>query len=592
MDDTTGPASNSPANLDLGLGEAGELNNLGELGELGELNNLGGPADPITPPDPNTPPETAGAVVTRLRQDPSLSNTDQGEWFEKLFCQVAPTIPEFEIAEIHRWKLWDDKPKHLPNRTNKDLGIDAVARLNSGEWVAIQCKCKADGNEVTKAELDSFVSGSQQPLFALRWIVSTSPLGRNALETTGNPSHSIRYMDFWEQLADQPVPVSVEAAAAERPALKPWPQQQAASDHVVAGFENADRGKLVMACGTGKTFTSLRSAEELVPEGGTILFAAPSIALVSQARREWLRHTAAARGTDALVVCSDTGAGGRGASEDLADIGVNELACPVYDQPDQIAEKLNHAERTRTCVVLGTYQPLDKIAAAQTQHGAQGFDLAIADEAHRTTGAEKTTAGKASPFHLIPHDQHIQTAKRLYMTATPRVHTPKSKKQAADKNIDVTDMDDRSAYRREPHRLGFREAVEAGKLSDYRVIVLGVAEPETSAALKQRLEALAANKEAATVDAMARARAVSLAINATAQGNEQEKPERLPRSQAFANSIPRPEQHAQTLSDSCLHTLTTKAEPGSINPNRPPAGDINPLKFQSRCARMQACLHS
>ena len=397
----------------------------------------------------------------------------------------------------------------------------SAAEQRRGEWVAIQCKCKADGNEVTKAELDSFVSGSQQPLFALRWIVSTSPLGRNALETTGNPSHSIRYMDFWEQPADQPV--SVEAEAAERPALKPWPQQQAASGHVVAGFENADRGKLVMACGTGKTFTSLRSAEELVPEGGTILFAAPSIALVSQARREWLRHTAAARGTDALVVCSDTGAGGRGASEDLADIGVNELACPVYDQPDQIAEKLNHAERARTCVVLGTYQSLDKIAAAQTQHGAQGFDLAIADEAHRTTGAEKTTAGKVSPFHLIHHDQHIQAAKRLYMTATPRVHTPKSKKQAADKNIDVTDMDDRSTYGREKHRLGFREAVAAGKLSDYRVLALGVAEPESSAALKQRMEALAANKEAATVDAMARARAVSLATNATVEGDEQEK---------------------------------------------------------------------
>ena len=363
MDSPTGPASNSPANLDLGLGEAGELN------DLGELNNLGGPADPATPP------ATAGDVVTRLRQDPSLSNTDQGEWFEKLFCPVAPTMPEFEIAEIHRWKLWDDKPKHLPNRTNKDLGIDAVARLNSGEWVAIQCKCKADGNEVTKAELDSFVSGSQQPLFALRWIVSTSPLGRNALETTGNPSHSIRYIDFWEQLADQPV--SVEAEAAERPALKPWPQQQAASDHVVAGFENADRGKLVMACGTGKTFTSLRSAEELVPEGGTVLFAAPSIALVSQARREWLCHTA--KGIDAVVVCSDAGAGGKGESDDLADIGVNELECPVYDQPDQIAEKLNNAERTRTCVVFCTYQSLDKVAAAQKEHNAKGFDLSNLD---------------------------------------------------------------------------------------------------------------------------------------------------------------------------------------------------------------------
>ena len=497
--------------------------------------------------------ETAGEVLTRIA-DESRDTTEKGEWFEQLFCQVAPNVPELDIAEIHRWKLWDDKQKLLPEHSDKDLGIDAVARLNSGEWVAIQCKHYDDNTEVKKIDIDTFMDGPQEELFGLCWIVSTSPLEKNEPEITSKPEHPIRYIDFWERMADQPV--SVETVG--RPVQEPWPEQQEAIDHVVEAFENADRGKLVMACGTGKTFTSLRIAEEMVPEGGTILFAAPSIALVSQARREWLRHTA--RGFEAVVVCSDAGTRGRGESGELADIGVNELECPVYDQPEEITDKLNRAERT--CVVFCTYQSLDKVAAAQKEHGAKGFDLAIADEAHRTTGAEQTTADKVSPFHLIHHDQHIQATKRLYMTATPKVYTLKSKKKAASKNIDVTDMDDRSIYGREMHRLSFQEAVEAGLLSDYRVIVLGVSESEISPMLKKHLEALAANKEVATVDAMARARAVSLAINGVATGGKQEKPEQLPRSLAFANSIARSQWYAQTLNESYLRTLTTKAMEG------------------------------
>ena len=512
-------ATPSDDKLDLGLGELSETDD---------------------------PGATAGELLTRVRQR-NLSNTDKGEWFEKLFVKVAPTIPEFQIAEIHHWKLWDDKQELLPDRTNKDLGIDAVARLNSGEWVAIQCKCYDDNTEVKKTDIDKFVTGSQEELFALRWIVSTSPLGKNVLETTSKPEHPIRYIDFWEKMADQPV--SIEAA--ERQVLDPWPEQQEAINKVVKDFKTVDRGKLIMACGTGKTFTSLRIAEKQVADGGTILFAAPSIALVSQARREWLRQTA--RPLDPIVVCSDSGAGGRGEN---TDISINELECPVLDQPQEIATRLTRAKHT--AVVFCTYQSLDKVIAAQQNHNAPQFSLAIADEAHRTTGVLENKAGERAMFQQFHDNDLLKAAKRLYMTATPRVYTSKSKGKALLKGIALTDMDDEETYGWEMHRLSFRDAVKAKRLADYRVIVLGVSESAISAKIRARmLDIEGADKAKVDVSEMARVRAVALAINGVIAGNSPDKPECLPRTLAFANNINRSKWYAKALEDSQVKRATS-----------------------------------
>ena len=296
----------------------------------------------------------------------------------------------------------------MPGFGNDDIGVDAVAKLNTGEWVAIQCKFYDRKQPVGKLDIDKFLGGSQHKLFKLRWIAATSQLCPKAQKAALDANPQILHIDFHERLADQPV----GKKAQQRPVREPWKQQQAAIDAVVEGFQNADRGKLIMACGTGKTFVSLRIAEQLVPESGTILFAAPSIALVSQARREWLRHTT--RGIDAIVVCSDSSAGGKGETED---IGVHELECPVLDDPQEIADKLKNAQRT--AVVLGTYQSLDKVTAAQQSHAAPAFGLAIADEAHRTTGAPAKASGETTNFQMFHHNTHLKADKRLYMTATP-----------------------------------------------------------------------------------------------------------------------------------------------------------------------------
>ena len=244
----------------------------------------------------------ASQVLERIRAE-SRDTDELGGWFEQLVCKLVSEMPQFDVAEAHLWQEWADKEQYMPGVGDKDIGVDAVARLNTGQWVAVQCKCYST-NKVNLKDIEKFLGGSQHELFDLRWLVSTSPLGPNAITASKDANPQIAHINFWEHMADQPV--SIEAA--KRPIQDPWPEQQEAIDKVVKDFETADRGKLIMACGTGKTFTSERIAEHILGGGtGHILFAAPSIALVSQARREWLRQTTT--GFDAIVVCSDKGAG-------------------------------------------------------------------------------------------------------------------------------------------------------------------------------------------------------------------------------------------------------------------------------------------
>ncbi len=307
-----------------------------------------------------------------------------------------------------------------------------------------------------------------------------------------------------------------------------------------------------MACGTGKTFTALRIAEQFVPDGESILFLAPTIALVSQARREWLTHTA--RPLSSLVVCSDPYAGGKNEQEDIQ---ISELECPVVSKPEEVAAKLEDARDTK--VVFCTYQSLMRVAEAQKDHGTAPFALTIADEAHRTTGVLNRKNEKVD-FQLVHDEERLLTHKRLYMTATPRIYTEKSKSRMARREIEVVDMSDESVYGPQFHRLRFKTAVDAGKLSDYRVIVLGVDQSRVTPGLRNRLESLAEGdpKTTPTLNDITRVLGVSLAINGLSEGKGVERPGRLARTMAYANSIKRSKWFAEALMDSQLKRATTR----------------------------------
>ena len=320
-------------------------------------------------------------ILDRIRSE-SRDESEKGRWFEQLFMRIALQEPEFEIDGIWRWPDWPER-EALTGLDGRDIGIDLVARRSSGDWVAIQCKCYEDRHTLGKGEIDKFLGGSQQPVFCMRWIVATCRWGPNAERAIQNAHPQVTQIDFREFLD-----VQVEERDARRPVQEPWPLQEEAIEDVVNGLSNHDRGRLIMACGTGKTFTALRIAEKIVVDGERILFAAPTIALVSQARREWLRQTT--RELECIVVCSDPTAGGRNENEDIR---ISELECPVSTDPAEIALSLAGDGPTR--VVFCTYHSLGKVTEAQALDGTPAFDLAIADEAHRTTGAFWTDAGRA-----------------------------------------------------------------------------------------------------------------------------------------------------------------------------------------------------
>ena len=496
---------------------------------------------------------SARVILERIRED-SRDESEKGRWFEQLFMRVALQEPEFEIDGIWRWPDWPER-EALTGLDGRDIGIDLVARRTSGEWVAIQCKCYDDRHVLGKGGIDKFLGGSQQAVFRLRWIVATCRWGPNAERAIRNANPEIRQIDFRQHLD-----VQVEEQHAKRPVQEPWLLQADAIEDAVTGLANHDRGRLIMACGTGKTFTSLRIAERTVADGRRILFAAPTIALVSQARREWLRQTT--RRLECIVVCSDPTAGGRNENEDIR---VSELECPVTTDPAEIARSLDGHGDAGTRVVFCTYHSLGRVTEAQALHGAPAFDLAIADEAHRTTGAvlegRRASGGRKVDFQEFHDDARLRTRKRLYMTATPRLYTERSKSKLAEQGVAAVDMGDYEVYGPELHRLPFAKAVDHQMLSDYRVIVLGVGEGSVTPGLRRRLEGLDTSptrKQSPTTNDMTRVLGVSLAVNGVTEGKSLEQPGQLPRTMAFANSILRSKWYAEALMESEVLRATTR----------------------------------
>lgn len=253
--------------------------------------------------------------------------------------------------------------------------------------------------------------------------------------------------------------------------------QKIALDKVIEGLKEADRGQLIMACGTGKTFTSLRIAEAIAvgnvlsnDSSGKVLFLVPSISLLSQTLREWT--TEAKAPIHSFVVCSDSKVGKKSESEDIS---THDLAFPATTDSKKLAQQVKDFVNTgQPLVIFSTYQSIQVVAEAQDK-GLPEFDIIICDEAHRTTGV--TLLNEDESHFVRVHDQFfIKAKKRLYMTATPRLYSDGSKSKAKENNAILCSMDDESIYGNELFRLGFAEAVGKGLLSDYKVMVLAVDE--------------------------------------------------------------------------------------------------------------------
>ena len=413
------------------------------------------------------------------------SEREKGTLFEELTRQFLLHDARFahQFKEIYLWSEW-------PERRTGDTGIDLVAipvDENAGP-VAIQCKFYALGHRIQKADIDSFLSASGKEPFGRRIVVDTSgaPWGKNAqdaIEGQQIPVSRITLADLRDSDIDwRTYSLGSTQAPKTRERKVPRDHQVRARSAVMSGFEEHDRGTMVMACGTGKTFTALTIAREFVEkEGGTarILFAVPSLALLKQTLDDWAAEADGA--FTAWAVCSDTKVSSS-ARNDTAEESAVDLPIPATTDGQRLADSLNANNATEGLqVVFATYQSIEVIHRAQEIAGDdwRDFDLIICDEAHRTTGATLTGEDE-SAFTKIHSNEFIRRAKTLYMTATPRIFAENAKNRASEKDAILTSMDDQNTYGPVFFRLGFGQAVKENLLTDYKVIILTVSEEEVS----------------------------------------------------------------------------------------------------------------
>lgn len=436
---------------------------------------------------------TIHEILAEFR-DAATSNRDMGDKFERLIATYLVTDPlqAERFGDVWLWSEW-------PDRGNQpDTGIDLVAKERAtGEYCAIQCKFYAKGHTVQKADIDSFFTASGKKPFTSRIIVATTEFGKHAEEALVSQHVPVQRLDVGD-LENSPIDWAHfslrrpdQMKLRTRKQLRP--HQRNALTNVMNGLSEADRGKMIMACGTGKTFTALKIAEQFAAgskplkqepaSNGMVLFLVPSIALLSQTLFEWVAETET--GIHCFAVCSDTAVGKQ--AGDMEDIRLHDLPFPATTDARKLAAQLAaFAGKKPLSVVFSTYQSIQTIADAQKKHGAPAFDLIVCDEAHRTTGVI-LEAGDESNFVKVHDGDFINASKRLYMTATPRIFSDGSKTQAEENDAVVCSMDDTSLYGEELHRLGFGEAVGSGLLADYKVMVLAVDEKFVSKTFQSQL---------------------------------------------------------------------------------------------------------
>ena len=411
----------------------------------------------------------------RSRSD---SEARKGRLFERLiktFLQQDPLYGQ-RFSKVWLWAEWAHQQEGFDGQ---DTGIDLVAeeRDDSG-FCAIQCKCYAPATRISKGDLDSFIAASSRKEFFSRMMVDTGAAwGANATKLIEHVTPACTVLRF-DDLKDRPIVWpdllhrSPEDLLVRREPFRLRPHQQAALDDTVRGFAGESRGKLIMACGTGKTFTALRIAEAVAGAGGRVLYLVPSISLFQQTMREWAEQRTVAHRY--VGICSDTRAG-----RTDEDAPMQELEIPVTTDPGAICRALKSVPSDAMTVVFSTYHSLGLVEHAQDA-GAPAFDLILCDEAHRTTGIERP-GDRTSPFVLVHNGQRIRAAKRLYMTATPRLYTEGAKRKAVSHSVEVFSMDDPATYGPEFHRLPFSRAVAQDLLSDYKVVILAMSEAHMGA---------------------------------------------------------------------------------------------------------------
>ena len=444
----------------------------------------------------------------------SFTEKEKGTQFERLMRSWLKTDARYAHLFEHVW-LWEEFPSRK-DFGGQDTGIDLVAKTYEGDYWAIQCKCYAEETVIDKPAVDSFLGTSsrtftnevtfQTTSFAHRlWIATTSHWSSHAEEAIQNqlpPVSRVNLYDLdhsavdWSKIFEG---LEGKAALSEKKQLREHQREalKAAHQH----FLSHDRGKLIMACGTGKTFTSLKLIEQELKGKGLVLFLVPSIALLGQSLNDWMGD--AETPIKAVCICSDSRASRkikRGNPNDELETSIVDLALPASTNTASITRQLlSYRDHDGLTVVFSTYQSIDVVAEAQAELLAQTggefgvFDFVVCDEAHRTTGVKLSTKDESN-FIKIHNDDFIRGRKRLYMTATPRLYGENARIKASKNDCVLCSMDDETLYGQEFYRVNFSYAVQNGILTDYKVLVLTVSEDMIPADLMKQVKDLNAKE--------------------------------------------------------------------------------------------------
>ncbi|WP_208370697.1 DEAD/DEAH box helicase [Helicobacter pylori] len=408
----------------------------------------------------------------------------KGSLFEKIskqFLQEHDSANEYESIDL--WYDWELRGKE------RDKGIDIVITTSNKEYIAVQCKFHQ--NSISYNDISTFLTQLQSGVGEVRFkkgiIISTSNLTSEALKAIeqirstgmGIDIDEITEEDFiysridWEKF--DPTQTQDEIPLCDK--KKPRSHQTEAIEKTKEYFSDPKnkRGKLIMACGTGKTYTSLKIMEALDPK--ITLFLAPSIALLSQTFREYAQEKS--EPFYASIVCSDdkVGKSKKNKSDDgIDDINFSELPLKPSTRLEDILSVYEKAQKeNKHFIIFSTYQSALRIKEAQ-EAGLGKIDLIICDEAHRTVGAMYSSNERddKNAFTLCHSDENIKAKKRLYMTATPKVYSESSKAKAKESDNAIYSMDDADTFGEEIYTLNFSKAIALDLLTDYKVIILAV----------------------------------------------------------------------------------------------------------------------
>lgn len=381
------------------------------------------------------------SVLKKIRTE-SKNKSELGTRFENLIKDYLQTDKFYKnrFAKVWKWMEW-------PDREGQDIGIDLVAEEKDGSFCAIQCKCYADDGTLDEKHVTNFLAYADAIKIKNKILAYT---GDN-ITTHANTiltKHRCQIISQ-EHLRSSSVDWSEFPKLRVKNPYTLFDYQQFALNDVLTGFEKNDRGKMIMACGTGKTLVSLHVAEKIAGKGGFVLYLVPSISLILQSMREWsdnanIKHYY-------VAVCSDKSTGEEGS--------ITELESPVSTDVETLRPYIKNRPTDAMTVIFSTYHSIEVVQKAMK---GESFDIVFCDEAHRTTGVEDQ-----SFFTFVHDNKNIHSKKRLYMTATPRIYNDKIQAKVGDA---LYSMDNEKNYGPEFHKLSFTDAVQKyHALSDFKV---------------------------------------------------------------------------------------------------------------------------